>query len=87
MVSALHFDGYRHLRIKFGLGFLAGLKQFKFQTASQPGLVDVGQQAVHLRSVRQLLEHGPKTDFNVGHLLLVARQVDGDGFFVGVDRA
>ena len=77
MIAANHLDLDRHFRIEIPDHFLARLEQFEFQTSSQTGLIDIGQQTVHLRFIRQLLEQRTESPLDLHHLFLISFKVDG----------
>jgi hypothetical protein len=63
VVAARHADGDGQFGVVVLDLDLAGAEQLELQAAAQAGLVDVGQQRVHLGLARQLL-------FELGHVLL-----------------
>ena len=77
MVAAGHAHGDRQLRVVVLDADLARAEQLELQAAAQAGLVDVGQQGVHLGLAGQLL-------FELGHVLLhllalLLQRVEVDG--------
>src|SRR5690606_11576635 len=85
VVVAVDLERDRHLGIEVPERLLARLEQFEPQAAFQAGLDDVGQQAVHLRAIRQLLEQIAEGALDLDHLLLVGIEIDRLGLLDDVD--
>ena len=56
VIAPVDLDGNRQLGIEVLDLLLSRLEQFKLQTTTQAGLVDLDQQRLDFRLVRQLLE-------------------------------
>ena len=81
MISAGDLHLNRHLGVEIVNHVVARLEQLEQQAAAKASLVDVGQQRVHLRLVRQLPKQCTELPVDVGKLLLVRFQVDRLGLF------
>ncbi len=76
VIVAGELDGDRQFRVELRRIFLLGrTEQFELQTATQPGLIDVGKQRLHLRLVRQLLEHFAEGFLDFGQLLAISLEI------------
>ena len=84
MVAAGHRDGNRPLGVELArdLG-RRGAEQLELQPAAEAGLVDVDEQRVHLRAVRQLAQE--RAELRVDLAQLLAMQVEVDGLLLLVE--
>jgi hypothetical protein len=75
VAQELHLD--RQLGVEIAHALLRrGLEQLELQTAAEARLVDVDEQRVHLRLVRQLAQQGAELGVDLAQLLAVEIQVD-----------
>ena len=77
MIAAGDTHGDRQLGVEILHDLGAGLEELELQAAPEARLVDVGQQRLHLGTVRQLLEQRAELAVDLAQLTAVLGEIDG----------